>query len=68
VIIASGANLRVSVSVSMPVEKLRSVIGHRNINRPMNSLPAATHPPPHPAARPGNKFATGALVPVLRSL
>jgi hypothetical protein len=28
-----------SVSVSTPAEKLRSVIGHRNINRPMESPP-----------------------------
>jgi hypothetical protein len=29
----------------MPVEKLRSVIGHRNINNPMESLPSVSRAP-----------------------
>jgi hypothetical protein len=39
VIVASETSPSVSVSVSSPAEKLRSVIGHRNINRPMESPP-----------------------------
>jgi hypothetical protein len=31
-------SLKFSLSVLMPVEKLRSVIGHRTINRPIVSL------------------------------
>jgi hypothetical protein len=65
VIVASGTNLRVSVSVSMPVEKLRSVIGHRNINRPMNSLPSATHH--RRVLGSAEETNSPATVPVLRS-
>jgi hypothetical protein len=38
-IVASETSPNVSVSVSTPAGKLRSVIGHRNINRPIESPP-----------------------------
>jgi hypothetical protein len=38
-IVASETSPNVSVSVSTPAGKLRSVIGHRNINRPIESSP-----------------------------
>jgi hypothetical protein len=63
VIVASGTRPRASLSVSMPAEKLRSVIGHRTINRPMENLPSARHPPADRVECRRGKLAAGALVP-----